>query len=231
MALLRCGRDDRTMSTEILRASSTLNAAILVIPSRHRLAAGRGRRRRRRAERRRRRLRRRRQARPSRRCSRRVDSAAATTVRRAPGPSVRRRLASASPRSSASCTTLKAPRARRPPAACEQARRSLDHALDLRPPGRVVPVGAADRSSRASSRHGAANGHQHPRDPFQLVDDHDRTCDVLHRRRIQQRRRPSSTDAHIAGGGVDGPRCRRLADVPPRHACPLSGRLSLRAGC
>ena len=27
MALLRCGRDDRTMSTEMLRASSTLNAA------------------------------------------------------------------------------------------------------------------------------------------------------------------------------------------------------------
>ena len=50
------------------------------------------------------------------------------------------------------------------------------------------------------------------------VDGRRRPCDLLHRGRLQQRRRAAAADVDVVRGGVDGPRRRRLADVPPCHA-------------
>ena len=50
------------------------------------------------------------------------------------------------------------------------------------------------------------------------ADDRDRARDVLHRRRLQQRAGAPAAHADLAGGGLDGPRRGRLADVPLRDA-------------
>src|SRR5581483_4878783 len=47
--------------------------------------------------------------------------------------------------------------------------------------------------------------------------DRRRPRDVLHRDRLQQRRRAAPTRADVAERGVDGPRRRPAADVPLRH--------------
>ena len=52
--------------------------------------------------------------------------------------------------------------------------------------------------------------------PVRPAHDLHRPRDVLHRRRLQQRARAAAPDADLAGRGLDGPRRRRVADVPLR---------------
>ena len=88
----------------------------------------------------------------------------------------------------------------------------------LRARGDLVRVRAADRPAGHHHRHGAELVLQQPRARLLADDDRDRPRHLLHRHRLQQRARPAAADADLARGGVDGPRRRRLADVPPRHA-------------
>ena len=64
------------------------------------------------------------------------------------------------------------------------------------------------------------------------ADDHRRPRDVLHRRRLQQRARPTAAPVGLVRGGVGRPWCRLLANLPLRdlpgavHAAACRGRCS-----
>ena len=63
------------------------------------------------------------------------------------------------------------------------------------------------------------------------LDDRDRARDLLRRDRLQQRDRAAAAHVAVAGRSLDGPRRRRLADVPLRHLPGALDRADLRARC
>ena len=71
------------------------------------------------------------------------------------------------------------------------------------------------------------NTFQHP---VRDLDDRHRPRDVLRRHRLQQRDRPAAALVAVDRGGLDGPGGRRLADLPPRHACRSCGRRCVAGG-
>ena len=110
-------------------------------------------------------------------------------------------------------------------------RRSRSTASVLRTRLVLVPASAADRAARDHHRHGAqlvllVRG----RDVL-VLDDRRRTRDVLRGGRLQQRDRAPAADVAVAHRGVDGSRCRRVADVPLRHLADSCRRRSSPAGC
>ena len=84
----------------------------------------------------------------------------------------------------------------------------------------LVPRHPPDRAAR--DHHGARAAGDDPERPrpdrhqLQHLDDRHRARDLLHRRPLQQRRRTDAPRLRRPRRGVDGPRRRRLADVPVR---------------
>ena len=91
----------------------------------------------------------------------------------------------------------------------------------LRARGDLVPRHPADRAARDRDRDGSQRDLPQPSGAVRRrprpVHDHGRACDLLHRRRLQQRGRATAADGGLARGGVRRSRGRRLADVPLRH--------------
>ncbi len=82
----------------------------------------------------------------------------------------------------------------------------------------------------ASSRHGAAVGLRDPGHPLQHLDHHPRPRDLLHRHRLQQRRRPPAPVVRGHPGGVGRP--WRNAFQTFRHVLlPTWARPCWRVGC
>ena len=81
----------------------------------------------------------------------------------------------------------------------------------------LVPARAADCAARDHHRHGAQLVLHVLEVQLRALDDRDRPCDLLRRRRLQQRHRAAAPRAGLAHRGVDGSRRRRLPDVPLRH--------------
>ena len=77
--------------------------------------------------------------------------------------------------------------------------------------------------------HGAQRHVQQLRGPARDADDRRRPRHVLRRRRLQQRHRPPAPLVALDRGGLDGPRGRHLADVPPRDLPGPAHRASWRA--
>src|SRR5204862_2060116 len=105
----------------------------------------------------------------------------------------------------------------------------------LRPRRDHVPARPADRVARRRDRHRTELVlRQQPSPSLQsgVADDRDRPRDLLHRDRLQQRRRAAAPHPDVADGGVDGPGRRRLADVPLRDAARrLHSARGGRAAC
>ena len=98
----------------------------------------------------------------------------------------------------------------------------------LRPRGDHAADHPADRAARHRHRHLAARRDQPRRHPVQLLDHRGRPRDLLRRRGLQQRARPLPAHLRLDHRGVDGPRRRRLPDLPLRRAAEHRDRAAGR---
>ena len=92
----------------------------------------------------------------------------------------------------------------------------------LRPRGALVPP-SCSRSRCPGSSRGSRSLLLHVLGRAVLaLDDRHRPRDLLRRDRLQQRARPAAAHLALARRGLDGPRRRRLADLPLRHVSRFS---------
>ena len=84
----------------------------------------------------------------------------------------------------------------------------------LRPGDRVIHRDLSDRPAGHHHRHRPPHDLRTDRIPARPLLDRHRSCDVLHRPRLQQRARPPPTVVELVRGGVGRPRRDLMADVP-----------------